>query len=184
VSAPQNPFTTRSIQFQTSGLIPRKDEPERQLWLNAFNDVLELRAFAITPDIPVRLRDARALRAFYDAGAAAQNAEVIELELHDVRGVPSLWLVLTQPAKPRGTQYVGSITLPFARGSFVMKIQGIEVLTGRESDDPALDATYPDHALSRVRRALREFEETVLIDPMLEREERFGPRKPSWMFWR
>jgi hypothetical protein len=177
-------FTPRSIRFQTSGLNVRKDEPDRQLWLNPFNDVLELRAFALAPDIPVSLRDARALRAFYDAGAATQNAEVVELEVRDVRGVPSIWLVLTQPVKPRGTQYVGSLTLPFAQGSFVMKMQAIEVLTVRESDDPTLDATFPDHALSRVRRALRDFEATVLLDPMLEREAPFNPRKPSWMFWR
>jgi hypothetical protein len=162
----------------------RKDELERQLWLNTFNDVLELRAFALKPDIPVRLTNARALRAFYDAGAAAQNAEVVELEVRDVRGIPSIWLVLTQPAKPRGTQYVGSLTLPFAHGSFVMKIQAIEVLAVRQSDDPALDATFPDHALSRVRRALHDFEATVLLDLMLEREAPLNPRKPFWMFWR
>ncbi len=162
----------------------RKDEPDRQLWLNAFNDVLELRAFSLAPDIPVRLTDARALRAFYDAGAATQNTEIVELEVRDVRGVPSLWLMLTQPAKPRGTQYVGSLTLPFKHGSFVMKMQAIEVLTVRESDDPALDATFPDHALSRVRRALHEFEATVLLDPVLEQQAPFGSKKSSWMFWR
>jgi hypothetical protein len=101
-----------------------------------------------------------------------------------VRGLPSIWLVLTQPAKPRGTQYVGSLTLPFSQGSFVMKIQAIEALTVRPSDDPALDATFPDHALTRVRRALRDFEATVLLDPVLEREALFSPRNPSWMFWR
>lgn len=180
----QTPFKTGSIRFQTSGLIPRKDEGNRRLWLNAFNDVLELRAFEVKPDIPVRLSDTRGLQNFYTSGAAAQNTEVVDLEVRDIRGIPSIWLVLKQPVKPHGAQYVGSVTLPFARGSFVMKIQAIEVLAGRSSDDPALDATFPDHALSRVRRALRGFEDTVMLDPALAQEAPFGSRKPSWMFWR
>ena len=100
---PETPFTTASIRFQTSGLIPRKDEPLRQLWLNAWNDVLELRAFAMPPDIPVRLSDAKGLRAFYDAGANTQKARVVDLETRDVHGVRAIWLILEQPAKPTGT---------------------------------------------------------------------------------
>ena len=177
------PFTTRSIRFQTSGLIPRKDEPNRQLWLNAWNDVLELRAFDVPPDIPVSLGDAQRLRGFYTSGAQSQNAQIVDLEVRDVKGVQAIWLILKQPAKPTGMQYVASVTLPYQNGSFVMKTQAIEVMTNRSSDNAAQDETFPDHALSRVRRTLREFTDTVLLDPTLESEPRFGTKKPWWKPW-
>ena len=82
---PESAFTTDSIRFNTSGLMLRKNEPARQLWLNAFNDVIEFRAFDLPPDIPVGLSDARGLRAFYDAGAVAQQGSVIRLEVRAVQ---------------------------------------------------------------------------------------------------
>jgi hypothetical protein len=111
VTESATPFTTRSIRFQTSGLIPRKDDPERQLWLNAWNDVLELRAFDVPPDIPVRLGDIPGLRGFYASGAQSQNAQVVDLEVREVKKVQAIWLILKQPTRPTGTQYVGSVTL-------------------------------------------------------------------------
>ena len=81
----ESAFTTDGIRFNTSGLMLRKNEPARQLWLNAFNDVIEFRAFDLQPDIPVRLSDARGLRAFYDAGAVAQQGSVIGLEVRAVQ---------------------------------------------------------------------------------------------------
>ncbi len=176
-------FTTRSIRFQTSGLILRKDDPERQLWLNAWNDVLELRAFDLPPDIPVRLGDTPGLRGFYESGAQSQNAQIVDLEVRDVRKCQAIWLILKLPARRTGTQYVGSVTLPYQRGSFVMKIQATQVVTTRSSEDAALDASFPDHALSRVRRTLQEFTHTVLLDPALENEPRFGITKPWWKLW-
>jgi hypothetical protein len=64
-----------------------------------------------------------------------------------------------------------------------MKTQATQVLSIRSSIDATLDETFPDSALSRVRRTLREFTDTVQFDPNLENEARFNARRPWWKRW-
>ena len=174
---PESAFTTDSIRFNTSGLMLRKNEPARQLWLNAFNDVIEFRAFDLQPDIPVRLSDARGLRAFYDSGAVSQQGSVIRLEVRAVQKFRAVLLELQLPAQPCGSTFVASITLPFRDGSFVIKAQVIEVL---ESD---LNNPPPEHALSRVRQTLAQIEASLVFDVALENLAGFQDDKPWWKFW-
>jgi hypothetical protein len=173
----ESAFTTDSIRFNTSGLMLRKNEPARQLWLNTFNDVIEFRAFDLPPDIPVRLSDARGLRAFYDSGAVAQQGSVIRLEVRAVQTIRAVLLELQLPAQPRGSTFVASITLPFRDGSFVIKAQAIEVLEADLNNPP------PEHALSRVRTTLAQIESSLVFDPVLENLAGFQDDKPWWKFW-
>jgi hypothetical protein len=174
---PESAFTTDSIRFNTSGLMLRKNEPARQLWLNAFNDVIEFRAFDLQPDIPVRLSDARGLRAFYDSGAVSQQGSVIKLEVRAVQQFRAVLLELQLPAQPRGSTFVASITLPFRDGSFVIKAQAIEVLEADLNNPP------PEHALSRVRQTLTQIESSLVFDAALENLAGFQDDKPWWKFW-
>jgi hypothetical protein len=170
-------FITDSIRFGTSGLMLRKNEPARQLWLNAFNDVIEFRAFDLPPDIPVRLSDARGLRAFYDSGAVAQQGSVIRLEVRAIQNIRAVLLELQLPAQPRGSTFVASITLPFRDGSFVIKAQAIEVLEADLNNPP------PEHALSRVLQTLAQIESSLVFDTALENLAGFQDDKPWWKFW-
>jgi hypothetical protein len=174
---PESAFTTDSIRFNTSGLMLRKNEPARQLWLNTFNDVIEFRAFDLPPDIPVRLSDARGLRAFYDSGAVAQQGSVIKLEVRAVQKFRAVLLELQLPAQPRGSTFVASITLPFRDGSFVIKAQAIEVLEADLNNPP------PEHTLSRVRQTLTQIESSLVFDAALENLAGFQDDKPWWKFW-
>jgi hypothetical protein len=174
---PESAFITDSIRFNTSGLMLRKNEPARQLWLNAFNDVIEFRAFELQPDIPVRLSDARGLRAFYDSGAVSQQGSVIRLEVRAVQNIRAVLLELQLPAQPRGSTFVASITLPFRDGSFVIKAQAIEVLEADLNNPP------PEHALSRVRQTLAQIESSLVFDSALENLAGFQDDKPWWKFW-
>jgi hypothetical protein len=173
----ESAFTTDSIRFNTSGLMLRKNEPARQLWLNAFNDVIEFRAFDLPPDIPVRLSNARGLRAFYDSGAIAQQGSVIRLEVQTIQHIRAVLLEFQLPAQPRGSTFVASITLPFRDGSFVIKAQAIEVLEADLNNPP------PEHALSRVRQALAQIESSLVLDSVLETQAGFQDDKPWWKFW-
>lgn len=174
---PESVFTTDSIRFSTPGLMLRKNEPARQLWLNAFNDVIEFRSFDLQPDIPVRLSDARGLRAFYDSGAVTQQGSVIGLEVRAVQKFRAVLLELQLPAQPRGSTFVASITLPFRDGSFVIKAQAIEVLEANLNNPP------PEHALSRVRQTLAQIESSLVFDVALENLAGFQDDKPWWKFW-
>ena len=163
----------------------RKNEPARQLWLNAFNDVIEFRAFDLQPDIPVRLNDPRGLRAFYDSGAVSQQGRVINLEVravqnNDFKNMRAVLLELQLPAQPRGSTFVASITLPYQNGSFVIKAQAIEVLGFSETE---LINPPPEHALCRVRQTLAQIESSLVFDPSLENLPGFQDAKPWWKFW-
>lgn len=177
-----NAFVTSSLEFDTAGLMLRKDEAHRRLWLNGFNDVLELRAFDKPPDIPVSLRDATGLRAFYDAAARSQSAEVLSLETLALKNnVSVIRLHMRAVAKPKGFTYVGSIALPFKRGSFVLRHQATEVMP-RDDLGASADASHPEHALSRIRENLERLTGNLRLRSELLREPRFDP-KPWFAFW-
>ncbi len=142
-NASKTPFTTHSIRFQTSGLISRKDDPGCQRWLNAWNDVLGLRVFDVPPDIPLRLDNTCGLRGFYASSAQSRNVQVVDLEVREVKKVQVICLILKQPTRLTGTQYVGSVTLPYQNGSAVMKTQATQVISIRTSIDATFDETFP-----------------------------------------
>jgi hypothetical protein len=174
-------FTTNNVQLDESGLILRKNEPHRKLWLDRFNDVLELNAFPLPPDIPVKLSDTRALRDYYERAAATQQAEVLSLETPVVAGIKGVRLVMRAPAKPKGFTYVASLALPFAKGSFVLKTQAIDIMP-RENLEPSSDAAQPEHGLSRVRITLARLESSLHLSAEVLKQPRFE-RKPFWQFW-
>ncbi len=159
----------------------RKNEPSRKLWLNGFNDVLELCAFATKPDIPVGLSDLSALRDYYQKAAATQNAELLELEVRTVCGVKAIRIVMRQKAKPTGYAFVSSLALLFQNGSFVLKIQALETFT-RDDLSAKSDASYPAHGLTRVRSELTRLEQTIQLEPCILQEASFL-KKPFWKFW-
>jgi hypothetical protein len=174
-------FTTANVQLDESGLMLRKNEPHRKLWLDGFNDVLELNAFPLPPDIPVKLGDTPALRAYYERAAATQNAEVISLETPVVAGLKGVRLVMRAPAKPKGFTYVASLALLFQKGSFVLKAQATEVM-GRDDLRFQTDLQQPEHGLSRVRAALSRLEGSLRLNDEVLKQPAFE-RKPFWRFW-
>ena len=172
-------FVTSSLSFDTAGLMLRKNEADRQLWLNGFNDVIELRVFNRPPDIPVRLRDIAGLRSHYEAAARTQQAEVLTLEVIDADSLRSIRLLMRSAVKPRGYTYVGSIAVPFKRGSFVLRHQATEIMA-RDDLDSSADALHPAHALTRIRAWLGAVE--FIADPALLREAPLEGR-PWYALW-
>jgi hypothetical protein len=174
-------FLTSSFQFDTSGLIPRKDEPDRRLWLNGFNDVVELRVFSKPPDIPVSLRDAAGLRAYYDAAARTQDATILSLEIISLQSLTTVRLLMRAPAKPKGFIYIGSLAVPFKRGSFVLRQQATETMS-RDDLAAESDVAQREHALSRIRRDLERYASSLALGAEVLKEARFDP-KPWYAFW-
>ena len=172
-------FVTSNLRFDTAGLMLRKNEADRQLWLNGFNDVIELRVFNKPPDIPVSLRDIAGLRSHYEVAARTQQAEVLTLEVIDAKPLRLVRLLMRSVAKPRGFTYVGSIAVPFKRGSFVLRYQATEIIF-RDDLDASSDALHPAHALTRIRASLEAIK--FAADPVLLREPPLED-KPWFAFW-
>jgi hypothetical protein len=165
-------FIIDQIKLETAGLNMRQNEERKKLWLNGFNDVLELRAFATKPDIPVQLTDQAALLGYYQRAAKSQNAEVLDLSVQVVAGIRAVLLTMRAPAKPKGFSYVSSLALPFRDGSFVLKIQALETLT-RDDLSATADALHPAHGLSRTRAEILRLAASIELDPSLQKAPKF-----------
>lgn len=165
-------FTADQIVLDTLGLNLRQSEERKRLWLNGFNDVLELRAFPTKPDIPVKLSDSNALLEYYQRAAKTQNAVVLDLAVQQVAGVRAIVLTMCAPAKPKGFTYISSLALPFRDGSFVLKIQALETLV-RDDLTPQADAQHPAHGLSRTRAEIARLASTIKLDSSLKKAAKF-----------
>lgn len=170
-------FVSQNLKIDESGLNLRKNEPSRKLWLNGFNDVVELRAFATKPDIPNLLSDLAGLKDYYAKAAKTQNAEVLDLEVRVVAGIKAICLTMVAPAKPTGSTFVSSLALPFRDGSFVLKIQALETITQNDLG-AATDLSY---GLTRVRAEIKRLEQSLVLEPIVLRQARFE-KKPFWRF--
>ncbi len=171
-------FVTSSLKIDESGLMLRKNEANRKLWLNGFNDVLELKVFATKPDIPVQLTDKAGLTMYYQAAAKTQSAEVLDLEVREVVSIQAIRLTMRAVAKPTGFTYVSSLALPFRDGSFVLKIQALETIA-RDDNSQLADELHPAHGLTRVRSELTRLEQTLQLEAAVLQQPQFG-KKPFW----
>lgn len=89
--------------------------------------------FPIRPDIPVNLSQTDTLIAMNREQLKSLNGSVVEVSVIILEGVPSLMQIfaLPIPQQQTGRIYIGSITLPFAAFSYVLKAQFAEVgMTG------------------------------------------------------
>lgn len=181
--------TLDAIRFETAGCEFRGEpEPGRtRVWFTPDGDGLGLYLFTIPPDLPL-VRTVDGIRNSYQRGLEASGGLVVELSVLKIGASPAVRAIVKTPQQPSGMTYVGSITLPFRDFSFVIKVQCAEhgmtglretVLLDRglqsgatmsagaapDSDAPAFDAEFPDHPVSRVRRALRGVCGSLVINP-------------------
>lgn len=108
-------------------------------WVNPKETLfLSLHFFNIVPDLPT-IQDIDFLRNFYREMLAAPGGGIIEVELVDLQGFTAVRTIFKIPQEPTGMTYVGSLTIPFAKYSFVAKIQAPEVGVTGMRDSVILD---------------------------------------------
>ena len=96
------------------------------MWRDATPDQLSLHYFALPPDLPAGPLDAGRLRIFYRdmiVGAGGGLVEVDTVVAASVRGIRTVFKLRQTPS---GMRYLGSLTLPFAAFSYVIKIEALE----------------------------------------------------------
>jgi hypothetical protein len=169
-----------------------------RVWFTPEGDGLGLYFFAVPPDLPADACSAADLGAFYAAGLRASGGRLVEAAVVRVGGCPAVRVISKTPQQPSGLTYVGSLTLPFRDFSFVVKVQceergvtgvreavlldrrlatgevppvrdGHLALPGWDPDAAGYDAEFPDHPVSRVRRALHRVGESLAVAPGVAR---------------
>lgn len=124
-----DPFSL--IRLQTSGWTIEVEGPEYYAWTNGAGDVMSLHFFDLRPDIPGPPDKILELRAFYREQVAAVGGALVEVVNANLAGVAAVRVVFKVPQEPTGMTYVGSLTIPFASKSYVIKFQCAETgMTG------------------------------------------------------
>jgi hypothetical protein len=152
---------------------------DMKLWHTSDGDGVGLYYFDQPPDLPEDEASEETFRASY---AERVPADVVEIAIEELARIPAVRTIIKVPQQPSGMTYLGSFIVPFRECSYVLKIQceehGVtgmreatllgkglasEDLTVDEDggigghwapDDAIHDDDFPDHPLSRCRRAL------------------------------
>jgi|GEM_PF-2001091 hypothetical protein len=191
-----------SIRFDASRHRYAGEGDGQRTWFTPEGDGIGLFFFPEPPDLPAQARTAAELQEFYRGRICNEQVRMVEFRLPQVADLTGIWMVLKIPSKPHGMTYIGSLTLPFAAFSFVIKMQCEEHgITGvREAalflkaghqgkpivdadgkfteewnpDDECHDAGFPDHPVSRLRREFAHIRATLHIEENTRHEKRFA----------
>ncbi|MCE7997156.1 MAG: hypothetical protein HEP71_34670 [Roseivirga sp.] len=103
-----------------------RDEKDVKQWVNPEQTIaLSTNFFKGKPDIPTT-EDINALRAYYRGQIIGQKGGLIQTDLTEIKGHTIIKTIFKFPQSPSGTTYLSSLTIPFAKYSFVVKIQAME----------------------------------------------------------
>lgn len=174
-----------------------------QVWRFSDGDGAGAYFFDLEPDLP-KTSEFSDFHATLRGAARAAGAALVDFEIVTFAGTPAIRQILRVPQKPSGMTYLGAITLPFAKFSYVLKVQceergvtGIreavllaEALKNKtvslspdspnpiqgdwDPDAEKFDQRFPTHPLSRLRRHLRQLESCISIDNAALKHARFA----------
>ncbi|MER5883992.1 hypothetical protein ABT160_09200 [Streptomyces sp. NPDC001941] len=97
------------------------------VWTDEQGQVLSLHSFDLVPDLPAALDDLDTLRAELAISTAAAGAGLIEAGPETVDGVPAVRQIVKVPhPQGHGLVFVGSVIVPKASCSIVIKVQAAE----------------------------------------------------------
>ncbi len=103
-----------------------RDERAIRQWVNPEQTVaLSLNFFKGKPDIP-SIEDLSALRRYYRNQIVPQKGGLIQVEPITLKDHLVIKTIFKFPQTESGTTYLSSLTVPFAKHSFVVKIQAME----------------------------------------------------------
>lgn len=107
------------------------DKKDMKLWLSPKEPVaISLHYFNQKPDLPT-IKNVGVLRNFYRGMVSAAEGALIEVELIELLDVPAVWTLFKFPMNPTGMRYIGSLTIPFQKCSYVVKVHSEEIgITG------------------------------------------------------
>ena len=170
-----------------------------RVWRFADGDAVGIYFFAVVPDLP-QVESATEFTTRYAEKISAAGVKLVESALVDLTGLRAVMAIVKIPQAPSGMTYVGSLTIPFATCSYVVKVQCKERgVTGlREAflldkrlrdgvapeaalqdiavsgDAPEHDSQFPAHPLARARKHLASLATAVRVGERLRSIKAFG----------
>jgi hypothetical protein len=121
--------TINSISIPDFGWEEVKNDSEMKQWLNPAQSIaLSINFFDLKPDLPTA-KNIGVLRSFYRDQIVVHNGGLIQADLINLKTYPVIKTMFKIPQDPTGMTYLGSLTIPFKKCSYVVKIQAVEVGT-------------------------------------------------------
>jgi hypothetical protein len=118
-----SPPSLQALRFDLTGWNPDSQSEDEVRWTSAAGDVLSLHLIPVPPDLPVRLESLPELRGFYRKTTVAAGGGIVEVDAVSPAGLRGVRLICKFPQRPTGMAYIGSLVLPFAAFSYVIKVQ-------------------------------------------------------------
>jgi len=112
-----------AISFNETGFSRQGEHDGVPIWITPGGDGLGLFHYPIPPDIGADLRSVDSVRAFYRESIRESGLGVIEIDTVVVDGITAIRTLFKIAQEPAGRTYLGALTLPFQRFSYVLKVQ-------------------------------------------------------------
>lgn len=115
-----------SITFPTFDWEVVKEDDFFKQWMNKEQNIaLSINFFDSKPDLPY-LDDIDVLREFYRKELSAHKGGLIDVNIKEIESYKTIETLFKIAQEPTGISYLSSLTFPFKRHSFVIKIQALE----------------------------------------------------------
>jgi hypothetical protein len=125
----KNNSTIHSISLPDWGWKKEKAKKSVVLWINPEQTIaLSLSLFNKKPVFP-SIKDVEVIRKFYRDYIAQVDGGIIEVNLIGLKGLSAIRTIFKIPQEPSGVTYIGSLTIPFKKSSYVVKIEAPEIGT-------------------------------------------------------
>jgi hypothetical protein len=111
------------ITFDTTNFVPRGESPGARMWSTPAGDGFGLTLFSLAPDIGASLSSLDQLRSYYRNMAEPAGVGLVEVETRLLDRCPGIRTVMKVAQQPTGRTYLGMLTVPFRKFSYVLKIQ-------------------------------------------------------------
>lgn len=123
----RNKVKINAISIPKLGWNEVKNDKQIKQWINPEQTVaLSVNFFDKQPDLPT-IKDIDKLRGFYRNQIITHKGGLIEVEKINIKGFDVIRTIFKIPQDPSGMTYIASLTIPFDKYSFVVKIQAPEV---------------------------------------------------------
>ncbi|MBS1611506.1 MAG: hypothetical protein JST49_01690 [Bacteroidetes bacterium] len=115
------------VQIPNFGLQQEEDNAFHQQWISEDESlILSVNYFDIPPDLAT-LNNIKTVRDTYRELLTEAEGGLLQVDYINLKGYPAVRSIFKLPKQNGGVIYIGSITLPFAEHSYVIKVQAAEV---------------------------------------------------------
>jgi len=185
------------VCFAVNEIVSIPERSGERVWPTSDGDQIGLFQFVVPPDIPREMATLDELREFY-CSVLPEAHKLVEIRLVKIDKLGAVRLITKAPQQQTGFAYRGSLTFPFAKGSFVFTVDckegsptGVreailadkmfrsgcsveEVLfAGPAFDLAENDENFPDHPVARARRILGELEQSITFAKSIKAQKPF-----------